>query len=121
MIAFIATRKVSVVDRRDVLKTALAVPFLAGMVPAFSGDATVAAAAGRRVRPGDPSWPSAQAWQELNRAVEGRLSAVTSPLAICAQTPASTACMEVFGRLKNPYHLGDTRSEEHTSELQSPA
>jgi hypothetical protein len=27
----------------------------------------------RRVRPGDPDWPSPALWEELNRAVGGRL------------------------------------------------
>lgn len=103
-------------DRRTLLKGALAAPLLrvAARSPVYAQHASngptepPTGPTRRRVRPGDPSWPSAQAWQELNRAVEGRLSAVTSPLAICAQTPASTACTEVFGRLKNPYYLGDT-------------
>ncbi|NPT56196.1 hypothetical protein [Paraburkholderia elongata] len=69
----------------------------------------------RRWRPGDPSWPSAEVWQDLNQAVGGRLSAVTSPLAICAETPANAACMEVFGRLKNPYYIGDTPALTQTS------
>ncbi|WP_341319462.1 FAD-binding protein [Paraburkholderia sp. IMGN_8] len=69
----------------------------------------------RRSRPGDPSWPSAQAWQDLNRAVGGRMSPVTSPLATCAESPASAACLDVFKHLKNPYYIGDTPALTQTS------
>jgi hypothetical protein len=35
----------------------------------------------RRVRPGDPSWPSAASWERLNRQTAGQLITVRSPLA----------------------------------------
>lgn len=66
-------------NRRDVLKAALALPFLSGVM---TGGATSAfAAAGKkvakavrsRVRPGDPGWPSLADWDRLKNEVGGRL------------------------------------------------
>ena len=108
MIVPIATRKVGVVDRRDVLKAALAVPFLAGMAPAFSGDAAVAAApVGRRVRPGDAAWPDDRAWDGLAHDVGGRLSKLVSPFSGCEAAAAAGACREALRHADNPFWLGD--------------
>ena len=68
-----------------------------------------------RVRPGDPSWPSAASWNQLNREVGGRLITVESPLAVCRAAPASPACAEVVRRLRNPYYLGDQPGLTQTS------
>ena len=59
-----------------------------------------------RVRPGDPGWPSDDAWKALGRGLEGELIKVNSPLSACvgAQTDA---CAQLFKELKNPYYLGD--------------
>ena len=59
-----------------------------------------------RVRPGDPGWPSDDAWQELGRGLDGELIKVSSPLSACVGAPAD-ACAQVFKELKNPYYLGD--------------
>jgi FAD/FMN-containing dehydrogenase len=69
----------------------------------------------RRVRPGDPAWPSAASWNRLNRDVGGRLILVESPLAPCQATPGSPACAVVVRRLKNPYYLGDQPGLTQTS------
>jgi FAD/FMN-containing dehydrogenase len=60
-----------------------------------------------RVRPGDPDWPDAAAWDRLNQAVGGRLFAVQSPLAACRDSSDSAACQAAFKALKNPYAVGD--------------
>ncbi|MEA2841164.1 MAG: hypothetical protein QOF41_2494 [Methylobacteriaceae bacterium] len=60
-----------------------------------------------RARPGDAAWPPGERWAEFNRDVGGQLIKVQSPLAICADNPQSTACAEVFGKLKNSYAVGD--------------
>ena len=39
--------------------------------------------------------------------MDGRLIAVHSPLAACAEDPSGAACAEIFSLLKNPYYLGD--------------
>lgn len=61
----------------------------------------------RRCRPGDPEWPSAARWEELNRQVGGQLMQLRSPLAACREAPGGPACQEVLRRLRNPYYLGD--------------
>jgi FAD/FMN-containing dehydrogenase len=61
----------------------------------------------RRIRPGDPSWPSEADWAALNAQVGGRLLQLESPLAACRTEPGGTACAEALGRLKNSYWLGD--------------
>jgi FAD/FMN-containing dehydrogenase len=60
-----------------------------------------------RVRPGDAAWPSGARWQELARAVGGRLVRVESPLAACAAAPTQAACTALFHALENPYAIGD--------------
>jgi len=69
----------------------------------------------RRVRPGDPGWPSAANWERLKREVGGRLIEVKSPLAACRAAPASAECEEFFRKLKNPYYIGDHPALTQTS------
>jgi FAD/FMN-containing dehydrogenase len=59
----------------------------------------------RRVRPGDPGWPSPTQWDALRQQTNGRLMAVQSPLTTCETTPAT--CGALFKELKNPYFIGD--------------
>jgi FAD/FMN-containing dehydrogenase len=98
-------------NRRSLLTRgamALLSPLLgASCAPARPGGPTFASRALRRVRPGDPDWPDASAWERLNRRVGGRLVAVRSPLSDCARAPESAACAETFRRLGNPYFIGD--------------
>jgi FAD/FMN-containing dehydrogenase len=61
----------------------------------------------RRVRPGDPSWPTRASWGKLNEAVGGRLIKVNSPLSACREAPDGVACGDLFKELKNPYYIGD--------------
>jgi hypothetical protein len=96
--------------RRDVLAGLATASLFAGIrgvgtVPTLGASASARPA--RRVRPGDPGWPSDAAWEELNRQVEGRLMKVQSPLIACVDAPFSTACAQTFNELKNPYYLGD--------------
>ena len=58
------------------------------------------------MRPGDPAWPSDEAWAELGGRLKGQLIRVSSPLSACVGQSES-ACAEVFKELKNPYYLGD--------------
>jgi FAD/FMN-containing dehydrogenase len=60
----------------------------------------------RRVRPGDPGWPSEESWGELKKAVSGNLIKLESPLAAC-KAGDHDACNELFKGLKNPYNIGD--------------
>ena len=69
----------------------------------------------RRSRPGDPSWPSAAQWQELNAQVGGQLIQVKSPLEACRAAPASAECTAFFKGLKNPWLIGDSVALTQTS------
>jgi len=60
-----------------------------------------------RVRPGDPAWPSAAAWDTLKRNVDGNLRQVAPLLAACEVDPGNHECREVIGNLANPFFLGD--------------
>ena len=93
--------------RRDVLKALAAAPFLAAAPARIGVAAPDAGGPARRVRPGDPAWPSAAQWEELRQATSGRLVAVRSPLTDCRDAPDGLACREVFKELKNPYYIGD--------------
>jgi FAD/FMN-containing dehydrogenase len=94
------------INRRRLLKALAALPlakrFLAGSASAAAATSPLA-----RVRPGDPAWPSDEAWDELGRRLDGRLIKVSSPLAACVGASSDAACAQVFKELKNPYYLSD--------------
>jgi hypothetical protein len=92
-------------DRRALLRAALAAPFLGRLFCAFSAQPAQTV---RRARPSDPSWPAQHEWDTLNRAVGGRLSRIESPLAACVTAPDSGDCAEFFKQLKNPYFISDS-------------
>ena len=69
----------------------------------------------RRVRPGEPGWPSPASWERLRGEVGGRLIQVRSPLDACRSDPAGGACSEVFRALRNPYAIGDDPALTQTS------
>ncbi len=97
--------------RRDLLKTAIALPLSAAIPTVMTASAeSLARAPSRalrsRVRPGDPGWPAAAEWARLENAVGGRLLQPTSPFANCSIT-ADSACAEALGQVRNPYFLGD--------------
>ena len=69
----------------------------------------------RRSRPGDPSWPSAGQWQELDARVGGQLVQVKPPLDACRAAPASAECAAFFKGLKNPWLIGDNVALTQTS------
>jgi len=89
--------------RRRTLLAATAGAALAAAVPR----ALAAAIPPRRVRPGDPGWPSAAEWDGLKQAVGGQLLKVEPPLAACAGAPDSEACRDVLKALRNPFFIGD--------------
>ena len=105
-------------NRRDLLRGAAATGVLSvGCSPSTTGLVTsgVPDGPGHRVRPGDPSWPSAASWDRLSRDVGGRLITVQSPLTGCRAAPGSPSCVEVVRRLKNPYYIGDQPGLTQTS------
>ena len=104
-------------NRRSMLRRVAAIPLLA---VGWHGLTTMARAAdppqpARRIRPSDPSWPSSANWEELSRAVGGRLIRVQSPLAACADAADGVSCQEVLKNLKNPYYIGDQPGLTQTS------
>jgi FAD/FMN-containing dehydrogenase len=78
-----------------------------GAAPVLAYAASGMATAASRVRPGDPAWPSAAAWDRLRQQTGGRLIEVHSPLGVCRDAPTGVACRDFFRALKNPYYIGD--------------
>src|SRR5437867_944926 len=103
------------VNRRHFLKGAAAIPLLQIGCSHLPIPSAKRVAPARRVRPGDPAWPSAAAWQRLNRDVGGRLIKVESPLIACQNAPTGAAFSEVLRSLKNPYYIGDEPGLTQTS------
>ena len=92
--------------RRSLLTCAATLPLLSVVGPRL---ATSASASTRlqRVRPSDPAWPNAAAWEKLNQDAGGHLVKVEPLLEACANAAGSTACQDLLTQLKNPYFVGD--------------
>jgi hypothetical protein len=91
-------------NRRNLLARAAAIPLLPLVWPALATIASPASAAiatVRRVRPSDPGWPSAAAWEKLNQAVGGHLIKVEPLFASCGNG-AGASCDDMLAALKNP-------------------
>lgn len=104
------------VNRRDLLRTAAAIPFLGSMAKT-SAVATAGhrARAASRVRPGDTGWPSEAEWERLKAEVGGQLFRPASPFAGCSVTPRNDACAEALRQVQNPYFLGDNAALTQSS------
>ena len=85
--------------RRHLLKAA-------ACLPVWSATARGQTAPFKRVRPGEPGWPSEARWQELGTKVGGQLAAVRSPLEACQGADRAT-CDSIFKQFKNPYFIRD--------------
>lgn len=97
-------------NRRDFLKCTAALPAL----PLVAGCKSAATSGPvSRARPGTSAWPSPASWDELSRAVGGRLIKIESPLTACQNDPK--ACAELFAKLKNPFYIGDNPALTQTS------
>ena len=68
----------------------------------------------RRVRPSDPAWPSAAAWEVLNRSVGGNLIKVQPLLAACVNQ-GRPECQDMLEAVKNPYYVGDQPAGTQTA------
>ncbi len=101
-------------DRRTFLKGLGSLPVLPG-IASFLSARDAAAAPMRRVRPTDPTWPSASSWDKLKAEVGGRLIPVPSILAPCKDAPASTACAARIDELRNPYFISEQPGGTQTS------
>ena len=98
-------------NRRSLLVGAALAPLgrlLPGdFLPAAQAAGTQDAPPIRRVRPADPSWPSAASWNQLNEQVGAHLIEVRSPLKACEADPFGDSCRSVFKEMKNPYYIRD--------------
>jgi len=74
---------------------------------ALSALPAMAKPAFRRVRPGDPGWPSDAAWAGLKDAVGGRLIRPAPIAQACAADAKGAACTALYKDLANPYYIGD--------------
>jgi hypothetical protein len=103
-------------NRRQFLKSAVALPVLSiansEILPLFGENP---AKPFRRVRPGEPLWPSDESWNKLKEQVGNRLIKIESPLTPCKTAPDVTSCSDLFKELKNPYYIGDNPALTQTS------
>ncbi|MGN6119285.1 MAG: FAD-binding protein [Rhodanobacter sp.] len=103
-------------NRRDLLKAAVAASLLPSALSpvarALAGTRNHLSRLLRRVRPGDPAWPDADAWETLRQQVGGRLLKLQSPFA-----PGATAAAraEALAQIKNPFYVGDNPALTQTS------
>jgi FAD/FMN-containing dehydrogenase len=86
--------------RRSVLKGLAAMALLPAIRPAL-------AVPFRRVRPGEPGWPSPEQWQSLKAQVGGNLVKPAGLYAACATDAAGSDCTGALKELSNPFFIGD--------------
>ena len=107
--------------RRHLLHTAATLPLLSSGFAFLSAPTNAAKASAprtiRRVKPSDPSWPSAASWTKLKEEVGGNLIEVRPMFESCATEPNRAACREATQYVKNPYWLGDQAAGTQTSGL----
>jgi FAD/FMN-containing dehydrogenase len=90
------------VKRREFLEGVAAVALAGGARDALAATGTPAF---RRVRPGDPTWPTDAQWQRLGKQLKGQLLRLQPPFDACRYSEAG--CEALFARLTNPYDIGD--------------
>jgi FAD/FMN-containing dehydrogenase len=99
------------VNRRNLIKTALSLPLLAGSwseALGFAGPKNGIASRRRsRVRPSDPAWPGKASWAKLKDDVGGNLIEVRPLFGACAAQPDGADCLAVIKNVNNPFYLGD--------------
>jgi FAD/FMN-containing dehydrogenase len=95
-------------QRRNVLKGLAAVAVLSSFGPAIG-------APFRRVRPGDPGWPSSQEWEVLKADVGGSLTAVEPLFGACRSDPQGGSCGGTEQNIHNPFFIGDQAAGTQTS------
>src|SRR6516165_3016672 len=92
-------------NRRRLLQILAALPFAGGLFRTSA--AAPATAPFSRVRPGNPQWPSDEAWEELGRRLKGQLIKPALPLPVGIGAPSPDTYAYVAKEIKNPYYLGD--------------
>ena len=104
--------------RRNLLRAVASLPpsFFATLFGSRAAKAAASRSA-RRLRPSDPSWPSAASWTKLKEQVGGNLIEVQAMFESCATEPNGAACREATQDVKNPYWLGDQAAGTQVSGL----
>lgn len=102
-------------NRRQFLKSAAILFALSNSSPMLQASTDNTAKQIRRVRPGDPLWPSDESWGALKQKVGDRFIKVESPLTACQSVPDGKSCSDVFKELKNPFYIGDNPALTQTS------
>jgi len=67
----------------------------------------------RKVRPGEPGWPSEAQWQSLGESMQGELFKVPDPFAGCEQS--AQACDDILKQFENPFFIQDTPGATQSS------
>src|SRR5271154_272564 len=93
--------------RRELLKSALAIPFSGAISRALASKGPHPKAGMARVRPGDPGWPSPAEWDQLKKDVGRRVMKLDSPFANCANSPGDTRCADLLEHVHDPFFLAD--------------
>jgi FAD/FMN-containing dehydrogenase len=93
--------------RRELLKTALALPLSGAISRALASVPAQPKAGTARVRPGDPEWPSSAQWDQLKRDVGGRLLKLESPFANCSNSSGDAHCAELLKHIHEPFYIAD--------------
>lgn len=101
-------------QRRSLLKALAGLSLTAGTAPAGLKAAS-AAKSRRRVRPYDAGWPTAAEWQELSKAVGGRLQPVSQPMAQCERDADGKLCASALENLRNPFFIQDQAGATETA------
>jgi len=87
--------------------------FSAKPAGAASNTGGAGAAVVRRVRPGEPGWPSESQWDMLGQSMQGKVFKVPDPFAGCEQSAA--ACDDILTQFENPYFIQDTPGATQSS------
>jgi hypothetical protein len=99
------------VNRRNLIKTAMGLPLLAGGLSHGLGFAESKTGNARhlrsRVRPSDPAWPGAASWAKLKEDVGGNLIEVHPLFGACKSTPNGAECLDALENIHNPFFIGD--------------
>jgi FAD/FMN-containing dehydrogenase len=69
----------------------------------------------RKVRPGEPGWPSEREWNRLARSISGELIRPKPLLEPCRLESKGAECRALLANLRNPFFLGDQVSGTQVS------
>jgi FAD/FMN-containing dehydrogenase len=93
--------------RRKMLQGVALLPLVAMPAVAVCAGESSASPRRQRLRSGDPGWPDAAAWQQLNDSVDGNLLRVQPLFAPCGAGGDAGACQTVRDQIVNPFFIGD--------------